>query len=192
VAPADPMSFPGKRESGGFCEVRDTTLAVAWKRTSLKPDWPKARGGLRWRRYRLFVRGWWAFGSPSEQGASTARDIWRNRMNAKLDFRWDRRGRAHEVSHQNGVVSDRGHSPARGTSATILVAPPHSGQVGGSMRRSSGGSVAGGSCFSSAGGSTGFVRSERKRASLDACWRGIRTDEGDGSGRAGPGARSAG
>ena len=40
-----------------------------------------------------------------------------------------RHDRAHDVSQRNGDVLGRGHSPPRGTSATHLMRPPHSGQA---------------------------------------------------------------
>ena len=60
-----------------------------------------------------------------------ASDGWRDGMGANRDCWRDRHVAAHEVSHQNGDVLDRGHSPLWGRSATNLMVPPHSGQGGG-------------------------------------------------------------
>src|ERR1700704_6410706 len=85
---------------------------------------------------------------------SIASDCWRDGMSANRDCERDRHRGAHEVSHQNGDVLDRGHSPPRGTSATNLMAPPHSGQGGGSARLLLSGSGEAGSSFACAVGST--------------------------------------
>ena len=66
------------------------------------------------------------------QIASTTSNWRRDGIDAKRDCWWDRHGRAHEVSHQNGGLLDRGHWPPRGRSAMTLITPPHSGQGGGS------------------------------------------------------------
>ena len=70
------------------------------------------------------------------QIASTASNWRRDGIDAERDCWWDHHGRAHEVSHQNGGLLDRGRWPPRGRSAMTLITPPHSGQGGGS--RSSG------------------------------------------------------
>jgi hypothetical protein len=63
------------------------------------------------------------------QIASTASNWQRDGIDAKRDCWWDRHGRAHEVSHQNG----RDHWQPRGRSAMTLITPPHSGQVANAM-----------------------------------------------------------
>ena len=66
------------------------------------------------------------------QIASTTSNWRRDGRDAKRDCWWSRHGRAHEVSHQNGGLSDRRRWPPRGRSAMTLITPPHSGQGGGS------------------------------------------------------------
>jgi hypothetical protein len=104
------------------------------------------------------------------QVVSIASDGWRDGMGANRDCWRDRHVGAHEVSHQNGDVFDRGHSPLWGRSATNLMVPPHSGQGGGSTPVWLSGPGEAGCCFACAVGSTWIVRSERQRASLSVRW----------------------
>ena len=100
------------------------------------------------------------------QIAWTASNWRRDGIDAKRDCWWDRHGRAHEVSHQNGGLLDRGHWPPRGRSAMILITPPHCGQGGGSGSTVSLGADIGDSIFPRVVGSPSSVRSERQRASF--------------------------
>ena len=104
------------------------------------------------------------------QIASTASNWRRDGIDAKRDCWRDRHGRAHEVSHQNGGLLDRGHWPPRGRSAMTLITPPHSGQGGGSRSTVSLGADVGDSIFPRVVGSPPSVRSERQRASFCVRW----------------------
>jgi hypothetical protein len=104
--------------------------------TGLASDRPRNRARTNWERAPVACDERRDIGKA--QVVSTASGCWRDGMGANRDYRRD--GGAHEVSHQNGDVLDRGHSPPRGISATKLMAPPHSGQGGGSMARLSSGS----------------------------------------------------
>ncbi len=104
------------------------------------------------------------------QVVSTASDCWRDGKGANRDCGRDRHSGAHEVSHQNDDVLDRGRSPLRGRSATNLIGPPQSGQGGGSTPLLLSGSGEAGSSFPCAVGSTWLARSERQRASLSVRW----------------------
>ena len=128
------------------------------------------------------------------QVLSIASDCWHDGLGANRDCGRDRHSGAHEVSHQNGDVLDRGHSPLRGTSATNLIGPPHSGQGGGSTPILLSDSGEAGSSSRCAVGSTWFVMSERQRANLSVRWplARIQSDGCDGSRRARRGAGSAG
>ena len=84
--------------------------------------------------------------------------------------RRDRHDRAHDVSQRNGAVLERGRSPPRGASATILITPPHSVHGGGLAPALWVGPDAGGSSFAGAVGSTLFVKSERQSASFFVRW----------------------
>jgi hypothetical protein len=93
--------------------------------------------------------------------------------------RWDRREArllvgsswcAHEVSHQNGGLLDRGHWPPRGRSVMTLITPLHSRQDGGSGSTVSLGADVGDSIFPRIVGSPPSVRSERQRASFCVRW----------------------
>src|SRR5579864_2432888 len=104
------------------------------------------------------------------QIASTA-SVWAARWDRReARCWWDRHDRAHEVSHQNGDLLDRGHGPPRGRSAMILIAPPHSGQGGGSRSTVSLGADVGGSIFPRVVGLPPSARSERQRASFCVRW----------------------
>jgi hypothetical protein len=134
--------------------------------TGLARDRPRARARTNWERAPVSCDERSDFGRA--QVASLASNCWRDGMGANRDYRRD--GGAHEVSHQNGDALDRGHSPPRGMSATKLMAPPHSGQGGGSTAILSSGSGDAGSSLLCAVFSTWFVRSERQRASLSVRW----------------------
>jgi len=102
--------------------------------------------------------------------ASTTSNWRRDGRDANRDCWWDRHGRAHEVSHQSGGLSDRGRWPPRGRSAMTLITPPHSGQGGGSRSTVSLGADVGDSIFPRVVGSPPSVRSERQRASFCVRW----------------------
>ena len=104
------------------------------------------------------------------QIASTTSNWRRDGRDANRDCWRDRHGRAHEVSHQNGGLSDRGRWPPRGRSAMTLITPPHSGQGGGSRSTVSLGADVGDSIFLRVVGSPPSVRSERQRASFCVRW----------------------
>ena len=120
--------------------------------TGLASDRPRARARTNWGRAPVSCDERWDVGRA--QVDSIASDCWRDGMGAKRDYRWDADGGAHEVSHQDGDVLDRGHSPPRGMSATKFMAPPHSGQGGESTAILSSGSGDAGSSLTCAVGST--------------------------------------
>ena len=128
------------------------------------------------------------------QIASTTSNWRRDGIDAKRDCWWSRHGRAHEVSHQNGGLSDRRRWPPRGRSAMTLITPPHSGQGGGSKSTASLGADIGNSIFPRVVGSPPRSgASDRGRAfAFGGHWRGIRSGECDGSRRVGRGVGSAG
>ena len=139
-------------------------LARGASMTGLAGYRPRARAN--WERAPVSCEERCDFGKA--QVGSIASDCWRDGMGANGDYRRD--GGAHEVSHQNGDVLDRGHSPLRGMSATKLMGPTHSGHGGGSTAILSSGSGDAGSSLPCAVGSTWFVRSERQRASFSVRW----------------------
>jgi hypothetical protein len=104
------------------------------------------------------------------QIVSTTSNWRRDGRDANRDCWWDGHGRAHEVSHQNGVLSDRGRWPPRGRSSMTLITPPHSEQGGGSRSTVSLGADVGDSIFPRVIGSPPSARSERQRASFCARW----------------------